>query len=453
MKSAERSSAKLPPAIPFIVGNETAERFSYYGMNTILMVYLTGASYLATPQAEAAGWIHIFKGAVYFFPLFGALLADVVFGKYRVMFWLSLVYCAGHFALALPDLFTAIGLPQLDQRLCLFWGLALIALGSGGIKSCASALVGDQFTVKDQSLMTKVYNWFYLGINTGAFFSTLLTPWLLKHYGPGWAFGVPGIFMAFATFILWLGRKKYRPVKPVGKAFLKELGNRAGLAALGKISVVFLFLILFWAIYDQNSTLWVKQAQGMNTQIFGSCAFLPSFIRDFRILPSQVQAVNPLLILTLIPIFTRWLYPWWSRTWGDGTLPKIAVGLFLTVIAQTFPLAFETAARQGIVLNIAWQFLGYLVLTAAEILVSVTSLEFAYTQSPKSMKSIVMGIYLMTMTVGNFFVAGINFLCEKYDGFLTGNSYCLFFLILALANAVVFLLISRFYEEKTILQD
>lgn len=453
MKSTEHSSPKIPSAIPFIVGNETAERFSYYGMNTILMVYLTGATYLATPQAEAAGWIHLFKGAVYFFPLFGALLADVVFGKYSVMLYLSLVYCAGHLALAAPDLAAFAGLPPLDPRLCLFWGLALIALGSGGIKSCTSALVGDQFTAKDQCLMTQVYNWFYLGINTGAFFSTLLTPWLLKRFGPGWAFGVPGLFMALATFILWLGRKKYRPVKPAGKAFLKELGNRETLLALAKASLVFLFLILFWAIYDQNSTLWVKQAQEMNTQIFGSCAFLPQTVRDFRILPSQVQAVNPLLILTLIPIFTRWFYPWWSRTWGQGTLPKIAVGLFLTVVAQAFPLAFEMAAQKGIVLNVAWQFLGYLVLTTAEILVSVTSLEFAYTQSPKSMKSIVMGIYLMTMTAGNFFVAGINFLCEKYEGFLAGNSYYLFFLILALLNAVFFLVVSRFYEEKTILQD
>lgn len=453
MKSTNNTSVKLPPAVPFIVANETAERFSYYGMNTILMVYLTSAAYLAMPKAEAAGWIHLFKGAVYFFPLFGALLADILFGKYRVMFWLSLVYCVGHLALAIPDIFVAMGFPQPDLRLCLFWGLALIALGSGGIKSCTSAILGDQFSAKDQHLMTHVYHWFYLGINTGAFFSTLLTPWLLKHYGPGWAFGVPGIFMALATLILWLGRKKYRPVKPAGKAFFAEFRNRDSLMALGKVSLVFLFLILFWAVYEQTSTLWVKQAQGMNNQIFASCSFLPDSIQNFKILPSQVQAVNPLLILTLIPVFTRWLYPWWHRTWGHGTLPKIAVGLFLTAIAQIFPFCFEIAAQKGIVLNIAWQILGYLILTTAEVFVSVTSLEFAYTQSPKSMKSVVMGIYLMTITAGNFFVAGINFLCEKNSEFLAGNSYYLFFLILALANAILFLVVSRFYEEKTILQD
>jgi len=259
--------------------------------------------------------------------------------------------------------------------------------------------------------------------------------------------------MALATLILWLGRKKYRPVKPAGKAFFAEFRNRDSLMALGKVSLVFLFLILFWAVYEQTSTLWVKQAQGMNNQIFANCSFLPDSIQNFKILPSQVQAVNPLLILTLIPVFTRWLYPWWHRTWGHGTLPKIAVGLFLTAIAQIFPFCFEIAAQKGIVLNIAWQILGYLILTTAEVFVSVTSLEFAYTQSPKSMKSVVMGIYLMTITAGNFFVAGINFLCEKNSEFLAGNSYYLFFLILALANAILFLVVSRFYEEKTILQD
>jgi len=446
--SQPASTGGLPSAVPYIVANEAAERFSFYGMSAILMVYLSGSTYLNMQENEAAGWIHLFRGSVYFFPLLGALLADIFFGKFRIMFWLSLVYCLGHLALALPDCFQSC-----DPHTFLFLGLALIALGSGGIKSCTSAIVGDQFTAENQHHLNRVYHWFYLAINFGSFFSMLLTPWLLKHCGPGWAFGVPGILMACATLILWLGRKKYRIVKPVGWKILDDLKNRECLGTLGRISIVFGFLILFWAVYDQTATIWVKQAQGMNAQIFAPLTFLPESIRSFELLPSQLQALNPLLILILIPIFTYWIYPVWHRVWGHSTLKKIAVGLFLTVIAQCFPLAFELAAGRGIVLNLAWQIPAYLILTTAEVLVSVTALEFAYTQSPRSMKSIVMGAFLLTTTCGNFFVAGVNFLCERHEGFLSGSAYGLFFLILALINALLFLLVVRFYREKTILQE
>lgn len=441
-------TGKFPPAVPYIIGNEAAERFSYYGMNGILMAYMTGAAYLAMPENEAAGWIHLSKGAVYFFPLLGALLADVFFGKFRVMFWLSLVYCLGHLALALPDCFGS-----LDPKTFLFIGLALIAVGSGGIKSCTSAIVGDQFTSENQHLLNRVYNWFYLSINIGSFVSMLLTPWLLRHYGPGWAFGVPGILMGLATLILWLGRKKYRIVKPVGGAFFADLKSWESLRSLAKVSLVFLFLILFWAVYDQTTTHWVDQAQGMDPHIFASWSFLPEGIRNFTVLPSQVQALNPLLILILIPIFTYFIYPIWNRVLGPSTLKKIAVGLFLVTLAQGFPLYFETAAQNGTILNIGWQVPAYILITTAEVLVSVTSLEFAYTQSPKSMKAVVMGVYLLTMTFGNFFVAGINFLCETYEGFLAGNQYYFFFLILSLANALLFLPVMRLYREKVILQE
>ena len=90
-------------------------------------------------------------------------------------------------------------------------GLALIALGAGGIKPCVSAHVGDQFGKQNKHLITKVFGWFYFSINFGSTVSMPLTPWLLEHYGPGWAFGVPGILMAIATFVFWLGRLQIRP--------------------------------------------------------------------------------------------------------------------------------------------------------------------------------------------------------------------------------------------------
>src|SRR5262249_17948729 len=165
---------KMPPGVPYIVGNEAAERFSYYGMNSILVVFMT--KYLADAHGQpdhmsdvkAEEWYHYFVSAVYFLPLLGAFLADAVFGKYRVILWLSIVYCFGHFSLALND-----------TRMGLLIGCGLIALGAGGIKPCVSANVGDQFGATNQNLLPKVFSWFYFSINIGSAFSTMLIPWLL----------------------------------------------------------------------------------------------------------------------------------------------------------------------------------------------------------------------------------------------------------------------------------
>jgi hypothetical protein len=138
--TAPLPSASMPRGIPYIVGNEAAERFSFYGMNCILIIFMT--TYLKAangkldvmdePQAKA--YFHLFKSAVYFFPVFGAMLSDIFLGKYRTIILLSIVYCFGHLALAIDD-----------TRLGLVIGLSLIVIGSGGIKPCVSANVGDQF--------------------------------------------------------------------------------------------------------------------------------------------------------------------------------------------------------------------------------------------------------------------------------------------------------------------
>src|SRR2546426_9788543 len=107
--TAPLKTDKMPPGVPFIVGNEAAERFSYYGMNSILVVFMT--KYLLNAygqpdhmtEAQAEVWYHTFVSCAYFLPIFGAFLADAILGKYRTILILSIVYCFGHFALALND--------------------------------------------------------------------------------------------------------------------------------------------------------------------------------------------------------------------------------------------------------------------------------------------------------------------------------------------------------------
>jgi hypothetical protein len=134
-----------PKQIRYIIGNEGCERFSFYGMRNILTVFLVSSLLVYLPEGDreraAKDVFHTFVIGVYFFPLLGGWLADRFYGKYNTIFWLSLVYCAGHACLAIFE----------NNRNGFFVGLGLIALGSGGIKPCVSAFVGDQF---DQRINT-----------------------------------------------------------------------------------------------------------------------------------------------------------------------------------------------------------------------------------------------------------------------------------------------------------
>ncbi|MGB4741477.1 MAG: MFS transporter, partial [Fuerstiella sp.] len=206
-QSVPEETTGMPKGIKYIIGNEAAERFSFYGMRTILVVFMTkylhfmvaGEEGTKMSDAEANEYYHSFIAATYFFPVLGSLLADVFLGKYRTILWLSVVYCLGHGALAM------VGGPGASPANWLWIGLILVAVGSGGIKPCVSAHVGDQFGKQNSHLMTKVFQWFYFSINFGSVASTALTPILLKWYGPHVAFGVPGILMAIATLMFWMG--------------------------------------------------------------------------------------------------------------------------------------------------------------------------------------------------------------------------------------------------------
>src|SRR5580693_5433736 len=186
-----------PRQVKYIIGNEICERFSYYGMMGILELYL--ADRMAMGNEGATEILHLFGAAVYFLPLLGGWLADRWLGRYWTILSISLFYCLGHGTLALFG----------TSRAGLFTGLALIAIGAGGIKPCVSAFVGDQFAPNQQHLLMKVYGWFYWAINFGAAGAFFIIPWIHLKAGYAWAFGVPGIAMALATLIFWLGTNHY----------------------------------------------------------------------------------------------------------------------------------------------------------------------------------------------------------------------------------------------------
>jgi POT family proton-dependent oligopeptide transporter len=383
--------------------------------------------------SEAKAYFHLFVSITYFTPFFGALLADGLLGKYRTIILLSIVYCLGHFCLALDD-----------TRTGLLVGQSLIALGAGGIKPCVSAHVGDQFGASNQHWLSKVFSWFYLSVNFGAFISMLLVPWLLKTYGASVAFLVPGVLMLLATLIFWSGRYRFVHIPAAGMGFVRETLSGEGLRCLGRLGGIYLFIAMFWALFDQNGSSWVLQAQQMDRLVFG-----------IEILPSQIQAANPLLIVLLTPLFYRFLYPSLGRYLQLGYLNKMAIGLFVTVLSFALVAGIQMRIDAGFHPSICWQLVAYLLLTSAEVMVSITCLEFSYTQAPRSMKSLVMSLYMAAVALGNLFTSAVNFFIENPDGSsrLAGASYFWFFAGLMLVTALGFVWHSRHYQEKAYLQD
>src|SRR4051794_23882887 len=201
-------------------------------MRNILTVFLVSSLLVYLPEADrehaAKDVFHTFVIGVYFFPLLGGWLADRFFGKYNTILWLSLVYCVGQACLAM----------FVHDRTGFFVGLGLIALGSGGIKPCVAAFVGDQFDQTNKHRAKVVFDSFYWIINFGSLFASFLMPIFLRQLGPAIAFGIPGLLMFISTVILWLGRRKYimvPPSPPNPHSFLRVSRDAIASGVLGQI--------------------------------------------------------------------------------------------------------------------------------------------------------------------------------------------------------------------------
>src|ERR1700719_735995 len=440
----------MPPGVPYIIGNEAAERFSYYGMKSVLTVfmahYILNQSGVLTPMHpnEAYKYTHYFVSGVYFLPIFGAIIADGWFGKYWTILSLSIAYCFGNLTLACIASSWGIAVGQRTMRAI---GLTLLFLGVGGVKPCVSANVGDQFGESNKHLLSKMFGWFYFSINAGSFISSILCPWLLANgaLGPRWAFGIPGISMVIATIFFWAGRKKMVHVPPSGLSYLKEAFlTREGLAILGRIAMVYFFILFFWALWGMsNGVEWTLQAEKMNLHWMG-----------MNLIAAQVQTANPILILICIPLTNYLIYPAIDKVFPLTPLRKIGIGLFITALSFVVIVMIQGWIDAGQKPSINWQLLAYVILTLGEAMVSITGLEFSYTQAPNSMKSSVMALWLLTVATGEFFVGKVNAWDLNADGThrLTDFQYFTFFTILMFAAAAVFVVVACFYKGRTYLQ-
>ena len=487
-------NARLPRQIPYIIGNEACERFSFYGMRNILVPFLISSMLLGYlpqgPDREGAAKdiFHTFVIGVYFFPLLGGWLSDRYFGKYNTVLWFSLIYVAGHACLAMFE----------GSARGFYTGLFLIALGSGGIKPLVVSFCGDQFDQSNKDKAKLVFDAFYWIINFGSFFASLFAPLLLRNYGPAVAFGVPGVLMLIATFIFWLGRHKYVNVPPskadphsflnVVRTALRErrpgqgnsgttiawtgisvavamlalwalnavgvpvawwpesfgfvitaclaLGvliafggwgaslqlDRArgahpdlavdGVRGVLRILIVFALVTPFWSLFDQKASTWIIQGNAM--VVPHDQWWWPSWLVKEA---AQMQALNPLLVMLLIPFNNIVLYPALRRMGLQVTaLKRMGWGIAISGVSWIVAGLLQLWIDGGAPVSLAWQSLPYLLLTLGEVLVSATALEFAYSQAPHAMKGVIMAFWYLTSTFGSLWVLLTN-AGVRNDGF------------------------------------
>jgi dipeptide/tripeptide permease len=581
MSAPTNDANRFPSQARFILGNEAAERYSYYGMKGILALYITNI--LLKDQDYATNVIHLFGFVNYFMPLLGAWVSDRFWGRYRTILWISLFYCAGHGVLAMSDLF-----PSTEAKVwCLFLGLGLIAFGSGGIKPCVSAFMGDQFKPEQRHLLPKAYAAFYWCINLGSTAAFLTIPLIRKEFGYSWAFGVPGIAMALATFVFWLGTKRYTMVPPSSQTkaagFFRVLfhafayrqtrqpGQQFWDVARARFSAaevdaarsvlpilgVFALIPVFWALFDQTFSTWVMQGEQMRPCYFRAadltprdvanpaaltarlsagtndfanhvwsrmpaasreqltnaatgaevqrtllCTELNRIIRDgtlyssnwlgtnhfsgeirfwlarrgsadsiprfsrvlleesfsgeirkcYRVGPEEMLSVNPILVMLFVPVMTLLVYPALGRL--ATPLRRMSAGIFLASFSFVIVAWLQHRIHGGAQLSILWQFVPYIVLTIAEVLLSTTGLEFAFREAAPSMKSTIMGFWNLTVAVGNLLVAGITTFAGKVLGHGSGHDVSvtpkmfLFYAGLTFVVAILFSIVCTCYRYR-----
>lgn len=352
-EAAPMNKLNYPKSVAFIISNEFCERFNYYGMRAILVLYMTRQLSYSTDEATVL--FHVFTGLVYFFPLFGAIVADAWLGRFATILYLSIVYASGSVIISLG------AIPNMPLRadIATMVGLLLIAIGTGGIKPCVSAFGGDQFRIPEQAKqLATFFSLFYMSINAGSLVSMVITPILREDvncFGDkscySLAFGAPAVLMVLAIIIYVLGKPFYTIKKPSGNMLVSVcrcIGNALStrsrerntnprlhwldyavpeygetlvydVKCLLKVIVICVPLPLFWALYDQQGSSWTFQATRMDSHASTL----------FSIKPDQMQVIGPFLIIFCVPLFNLVIYPLLAKINIRTPLQKMAIGMVL----------------------------------------------------------------------------------------------------------------------------
>lgn len=414
-----------PKGLYFLFTIEMWERFSYYGMRALLVLYMVKFLLFST---EKAGSVYgTYTGLVYLTPLIGGYISDRYLGQKACILIGAILMMLGHFAMAITDLtffYTALG---------------LLIIGNGFFKPNISTIVGQLYEENDPR-RDAGFTIFYMGINLGAFLSPLICGTLGEKVGFHYGFASAGVGMLIGLLIFIWGQNRY--IKHVGnKPPCEEVSCDSKTACKTpltkddkqKIAVIFImmfFCIFFWASFEQAGSSMTLFADRSTNR------FIPFLNWEFPV--SYFQAVNPLLIIFLAPIF--------SKLWIDladinknPSIPvKFSIGLLLVAFGFVLMVFASMSAETGKV-SYLWLMGVYLFHTLGELCISPVGLSMVTKLAPAKFASLLMGTWFLSSFFANY-AAGIFAGC--YDSLKTSE----FFMIPAVitgVSALVLLLIAK----------
>jgi len=434
MTAAAKTPADLlghPRALSFLFATEMWERFSYYGMRALLVLYMVKYLLLPAQAGNVAGLTALkralelvfgplavqplasqiygfYTGLVYLTPILGGLLADRVLGQRRTVIIGAALMAAGHFMMAFEHLF--------------LFALAVLILGNGCFKPNISTQVGFLYAPGDRR-RDSAFSIFYVGINLGAFLAPLICGTLGEDYGWHYGFAAAGVGMATGLVIYLLAT----PNLPKD-AFVKRADNaplaRRDWQAIGALLLLFLPVSLFWATYEQQG----------NTIVLWASDFTDRHVLGFDIPVTWFQALNPFMIFA----FTPFIVALWRRQGArePSTVAKMSIGLFLNAASWLVMFAAVRVAGSGQA-SWFWLFAYFFVLTVGELYISPTSLSLVTKVAPASLLSMMMGVWLATSFVGGF-LAG--YLGTFWSAMTKGHFFAMLTVISAAAGLAVALM-------------
>jgi proton-dependent oligopeptide transporter, POT family len=409
---------------------EMWERFSYYGMRALLVLYLIqstgtvltdgkenwnpGFGWSKAAAADLSAW---YTAAVYVTPLVGGWLADRFLGTHRSMLIGGVIIALGHITLAFTEFFGITAGEAVTFKtgpgalICFMAGLALIIVGTGFFKPCVSVMVGQLYERNDPR-KDSGFTIFYMGINLGAFFSPLVAGYLGERIGWHWGFGSAAVGMILGLIFYCIYRPRYlhniglQPARRATDATAVESHPAQRMTAVDwqrLIVIVVLALlgnIFFWAAFEQASTSLNFFAVEKTDRTLGGM-----WTSDDGFPASWYQSVNPFVILIFGPVFA-WLWVWLERRNRDPSTPmKFVWGLYLLGLAFLAMVAGALKAQGGDRVGPQWLLLTYLGATWGELCLSPVGLSMVTRLAPPHLQSLMMGLWFLSMAASNF-VAG-----------------------------------------------
>jgi POT family proton-dependent oligopeptide transporter len=391
-----------PKGLFLLFATEMWERVSYYGMRALLVLSLVAGVESANPgfgwtQAEALKLYGLFTGFVYFTPLIGGWLADNYLGQRKSVIIGGLVMAAGQFTLAW----------SIPGDLTMFYaGLVLLVIGNGFFKPNISTMVGDLYREGD-GRRDAAFTIFYMGINTGAFIAPLVCSTLGEDPNYGWRYGylAAGIGMLLSVVIqLALSNRYLGDIgkQPAAHRALQQAGGRKEpltadeVDRLRVIFMLFVFIVLFWAGFEQAGGLMNLYAAEKTDRMVGA----------FEVPAGWFQSVNPLFIVLLAPIFSALWSKLAARDRNPATPRKMVMGLLLTGFGFLFMVGavYDQAANGKA--SMWWLVLAYLFHTMGELCISPVGLSMVTKLAPLRLASLMMGVWFLINFVANW-LAGI----------------------------------------------